>query len=123
MDEARRSRRGRKKKPEERRTHNVGLYLSDSEVERLDALRDPLHMARGEYLRCAALARLPRAVPEINRELYGDLGKALSNLNQLTRMAHQFGGVDERLLLGRLESLRAEVRQVRDMLIDGEVSS
>lgn len=101
----------------ELRTFSVNVRVNGGELDLIDRRREPLHMKRGEYLRCAALSKLPKSVPEVNGKLYSDLGKGLSNLNQLTRMAHQLGGIDTRLLLGRLDSLKTEIKQVRDMLM------
>ncbi|WP_223930808.1 hypothetical protein, partial [Aeromonas caviae] len=36
-------------------------------LARLDSQRDAVQMQRGEYLRAAALHRLPPTIPEVNR--------------------------------------------------------
>lgn len=65
------------------RNHCVSTRLNDSELTQLDSQRGS--MARGEYLRCAALDELPPTIPEINREAWAELSRAASNLNQIAK--------------------------------------
>jgi hypothetical protein len=85
VDETRRRRYG----PEplaltEKREHTVSTRLNDAELERLDSLRAPVQMQRGEYLRAAALDRLPPMIPAINREAWVALSRSAANLNQIS---------------------------------------
>lgn len=98
VDETRRRRYG----PEplalaEKRGHTVSTRLNDAELERLDSLRTPVRMQRGEYLRAAALDRLPPVIPEINREAWIALSRSAANLNQISARlnAHDLVGVEE----------------------------
>jgi len=59
------------------------VRLNDAELARLDALREPVHMQRGEYLRAAALHRLPPSIPAVNRQAWVELARTAANLNQL----------------------------------------
>lgn len=105
----RRHRRGPKPKPpEELRTHCVSVRLSAAELEQLDAKRGPLQ--RGEWLRVAALDRLPPIIPELNRQTYSELARSAANLNQLAFRANS-GEMPE------LGELRAALKQFRDALI------
>jgi hypothetical protein len=65
------------------RTHCVSVRLNDEELFQLDNNRGK--MARGEYLRCAALDKLQPIFPEINKEAWAELSKAANNLNQISK--------------------------------------
>lgn len=99
------------------RRHTVSARLSAAELEELDRRREPVRMQRGQYLREAALNRLPPVVPEINRDAWLDLARTAGNLNQLARRLHAGQGAPA----GELERTLAECRQllveVRDGLI------
>lgn len=70
------------------RSHCVSVRLDAAELAWLDAARAKVGMARGEYLRCAAVGKLPPevpAIPELNREAWVALSKAATNLHQYAR--------------------------------------
>ena len=69
----------------ELRTFTISVRLNSAELAALDAQRAPVRMQRGEYLRCAALHRLPPSIPAINQLAWVDLSRASSNLNQISR--------------------------------------
>lgn len=92
----------------ERRGHCVSVRLNAAELQQLDDIRGPFQ--RGEWLRMAALDRLPPTVPEINREAWTDLARAAGNLNQITRHLNEGGTADA-------EAIRAELAAFRAMLI------
>lgn len=85
IDESRRAaRRGPVPAPAEKlRTHHVSTRLSTDELARLDDLRGPVKMQRGEYLRAAALHILPSTIPEINQIAWVELARAAGNINQI----------------------------------------
>ena len=70
---------------DERRTHCVSVRLNARELQLLDERRARVGMQRGEYLRVAALKRIPRSIPEINRQAWSELARAAANLNQIAR--------------------------------------
>ena len=81
LDLQKRSRRGPKPLPtDETRTHCVSVRLNVVELAQLDSQRG--EMQRGEYLRVAALHRLPSVVPEINKIAWIELSRLAANLNQ-----------------------------------------
>jgi len=85
-DESRRRRRGPVPLDAiDRRGHTVSVRLNDSELARLDSQRDAVQMQRGEYLRAAALHRLPPTIPAVNREAWASLARSAANLNQIAR--------------------------------------
>ena len=105
----RKRKRGPKPKdPADRRDHSVTARLTDAEIRDLDRRRG--RMARGEYLRRAALNRLPPQVPPINREAWVALARTAANLNQLARHANEQGAADA-------DDVRAIVQQLRAALI------
>ena len=65
--------------------HVISVRLNAAEAAALDEHRAPVRMQRGEYLRCAALHRLPPTIPALNREAWVTLARASSNLNQISR--------------------------------------
>jgi len=75
--------------PAELRLLGVSVRLNASEMSALDCQRAPVRMARGEYLRCAALHRLPPTIPSLNREAWVSLARAAGNLNAITRRLHE----------------------------------
>lgn len=97
LDQARRKRRGVTVAgvsgavagdPTSLRTHCVSVRLAAAEMAWLDAARAKVGMARGEYLRCAAVGKLPRempSIPELNREAWVALSRAATNLHQYAR--------------------------------------
>lgn len=104
---------GRKPKPQhELRQHPVTCRLTDAEAEHIDRVRGAI--TRGEWLRRAALGKLPRIVPEINREAWAELARTAANLNQYQRAVNQ-GQVPAAPF--DLVELRAQVQQLRAAMI------
>ena len=60
--------------------------------------------------------RLPRAVPEINRDAWSRLGPLAANLNQYVRAIHQGEAAGAPLAL--LQSMRRELEALRRALLD-----
>ncbi|MDC9908884.1 hypothetical protein PSX32_21110 [Shigella flexneri] len=85
-DESKRRRRGPAPlDATDKRRHTVSVRLNDAELARLDSQRDAVQMQRGEYLRAAALHRLPPTIPAMNREQWAELARTAANLNQIAR--------------------------------------
>lgn len=66
---------------------SIACRLTDSELEKLDAWRGK--NSRGAWLRLAAFQRAPRPIPAVNVEMWGELARLHSNLNQLNREVHE----------------------------------
>lgn len=77
------------------RTHCVSSRMSQEELAILDAKRGTV--PRGEWLRLSMLGTLPPVVPALNRASWLELGKALNNLNQLTKFLH-INGVEHEMI-------------------------
>jgi hypothetical protein len=85
-DESKRRRRGPAPlDAADKRGNTVSVRLNDAELARLDSQRDAVQMQRGEYLRAAALHRLPPTIPALNREAWAELARTAANLNQIAR--------------------------------------
>ena len=85
-DESKRRRRGPAPlDATDKRGHTVSVRLNEAELARLDSQRDAVQMQRGEYLRAAALHRLPPTIPAANREQWAELARTAANLNQIAR--------------------------------------
>lgn len=75
--------------PSELRTVRVNVYLHPDEAAELDRRRAQAGLQRGPYMRMAALDKLPRQIPELNRQAWSELSRVGSNLNQLAREFNQ----------------------------------
>lgn len=102
-------RRGPKPRPaEELRQYCVSVRFSPAEIALIDARRG--QMRRPEFLRAAALRRLPPQIPGINREAWASLAKAATNLHSLAKAAN-FGQLPE------LAEVQAALVRFRNRLI------
>lgn len=111
LDETKRRRRGPAPlDAADKRRHSVSVRLNDAELARLDALRETVRMQRGEYLRAAALHRLPPSIPAVNRRAWAELARTAANLNQLARRLNAGEALE-------LAEVRAAVDDLRRRLI------
>ncbi len=92
INENRAKRRGRTAL-DDPRTHCVSVRLNDEELAILNAKRGA--MKQGEWLRCAALDKLPPIVPEPNVEKWQALARASANLNQIAKSLKSLSGISE----------------------------
>lgn len=109
----RRRRRGPDPLPEsEKRVHCVSVRVTFDELKQLDAQRAPVRMDRGEYLRAAALHKLPESIPPLNVAAWAELARSAANLNQLAHHLNSVGAaVDE------LPQIRAALADFRANLL------
>lgn len=114
IDESRRARRGAP--VPDLRTHTVSVRLSDAELAVLDERRELVRMRRGEYLRAAALHRLPQVVPAINRQQWAELARLAANLNQIARAVAVNAGLPADVQ-ACLTECREVLVQVRNALV------
>lgn len=121
-DEAprRRKNRGGRPRSDSARTVVVGVRLTPDERDRLREIAG--NGALGEVLRSRALGyrpRIPRQVPEINREAWIELARTASNLNQLAHSTNAGETVDPDELAGTLADCRRLLSEVRRLLVAG----
>jgi hypothetical protein len=93
-----------------KRSHCVSVRVNDAELEKLDRQRERVGMQRGEFLRAAALHKLPPTIPELNRRAWSDLGRALGNLSTV---ATAMRGGEYR----ELKEIQAAIKDLRQALI------
>jgi len=101
---------------DDKRGHCISTRVTLTELARIDELRAPLHMQRGEYLRACTFGTLPPApAPELNRSAWRELARAAANLNQLAHHANGAGietldidAIARELAQFRLALLRAQ---------------
>ena len=94
----------------DKRGHCVSVRLNAGELAWLDEQRATVGMQRGEYLRAAALDRLPpQPAPELNRAAWLELARAAGNLNQLAHHLNSVGVAhsDAPEILAQLAAFRA----------------
>ncbi len=108
INENRAKRRGRTAL-DDPRTHCVSVRLNDEELAILNAKRGT--MKQGEWIRCAALDKLPPIVPEPNIEKWQALARAAANLNQIARSLKDLKGISDE-----------QFAQVRKVLTDFRAS-
>jgi hypothetical protein len=87
----------------------VSVRLNDEELAILNAKRGT--MKQGEWIRCAALDKLPPIVPEPNIEKWQALARAAANLNQIARSLKDLKGISDE-----------QFAQVRKVLTDFRAS-
>lgn len=90
---------------EERREHCVSVRVNVAELATLDSRRGVFQ--RGEWLRMAALDKLPPTVPTINTQAWAELARAAANLNQIARALNQGEKVERGGLRDQLNQFRA----------------
>lgn len=119
VDESKRRRRGPAPlDAADKRGHTVSVRLNDAELARLDSRRDAVRMQRGEYLRAAALHRLPPTIPSVNREHWAELARTAANLNQIARHLNEGQrGEGERIGEALALELSAQLANCLRMLI------
>lgn len=88
-----------------RREHCVSVRLNAAELATLDARRGAYQ--RGEWLRMAALDKLPPTVPAINAQAWAELARAAANLNQIARALNAGEKVERGGIRDQLNQFRA----------------
>lgn len=110
INETRAKRRGRTalKDP---RTHCVSVRLNDEELNILNNKRGS--MKQGEWLRCAALDKLPPTVPELNIKKWVEIGKAANNINQIAHKLNKNAIIDD----AQINAIRQLLSEFRAALL------
>lgn len=90
---------------DQRREHCVSVRLNAGELAALDARRGSFQ--RGEWLRMAALDKLPPTVPALNAQAWTELARAAANLNQIARALNAGEKVERGGIRDQLNQFRA----------------
>jgi hypothetical protein len=93
INEGRAKRRGRNTLSDPR-THCVSVRLNSAELALLNSKRND--MKQGEWLRCAALDKLPFIIPEPNKEKWVELVRAAANLNHIAKACNVSHGIPDK---------------------------
>ena len=112
MNDDRRRRRGPGTlDPQEKREHCVSVRVNARELAQLDERRSPYQ--RGEWLRMAALDKLPPTIPAINLQAWSELARAAANLNQIAHALNagsKPGGLQDQLAKFRAALIGAQLQ-------------
>ncbi|NET29963.1 hypothetical protein [Okeania sp. SIO1I7] len=112
------SSRGKKIKPDQKRTERIYSQLTLEEMAIFEQLCREAGVQKGVYIRAAILSSeksLSKPVPEINREIWSNLARLSANLNQYQKAINS--GIATSYPPGMLESVRELVSQLRADLI------
>ena len=93
--------------PQDLRDHCVSVRLNSQELAALDECRK--RMRRGEALRALAFYEMPRPIPQINSEVWTELSKSASNLNQLAHHLNSGGDVQINEVRRALDDFRSRL--------------
>jgi hypothetical protein len=101
----------------------VSVRLNAAELLMLDERRAGLRMQRGEYLRSAALHRLPPTIPEVNREAWSTLARTAANLNQIAHRLNAGDALPLDEVRAALDAFRRDLIGVKHSAEDAEDES
>lgn len=100
---------------DQRREHCISVRVNAAELAQLDERRGPYQ--RGEWLRIAALDKLPPTIPAINSQAWAELARAAANLNQLAKAMNAGDKIEKGGLRDTLGKFRAALIGAQ---LDGE---
>lgn len=99
-----------------RRAHVVSVRLSAEQLKRVDKDRADSGLRRGPYVRMALLGRVPRPIPQLNRDVWQALGPAFEHLARVSdslvdrpRFYSEVVARQVRLIEAELSRIRREV--------------
>ncbi|WP_281184440.1 plasmid mobilization protein [Trichlorobacter lovleyi] len=73
------------KNPSEQRTHRIAVYLNTAEFKVVSGFSQLSKTCPAAYLRKAALNTPPIVIPQLNQQVWQQLGHAAANLNQIAK--------------------------------------
>lgn len=91
----------------EKRHHCISSWMNKAELKELDNRIG--RMRRGAYVRQALLGRPPAVVPEVNLQVYAELARSASNLNQIALRLNMREHVEMRDVLSALRDYRIKL--------------
>lgn len=81
-----RRKRGPTPKPSaERRSYRIAVYLLAAEMRVISGFSELSGVCPATYLRKAALSTPPVVIPELNKQVWEQLGRSAANLNQIAK--------------------------------------
>lgn len=99
-------------------SHAIGVRVSPREYSQLAALAEIAGLKIGKYaIACALEKRIQPPVPSVNRQLYADLSRVGSNLNQIARRLNAEDRLSGSDLVKTLDDLSRSLANVRQQLL------
>lgn len=100
---------------------NYQLRLSPSERKAMQEQADAVNLKLSEYIRVAglnAIIRSPAKIPDLNRNIYIELGRIGENINQIAKVLNtipvkQIAYLDLKVLLIELQLLKSQIQRTR----------
>jgi len=112
-----------KKSAQEKRSRDIKLALNEREYQLIVSRAQKVGKPLAVYCREVVMRFAPKIIPAINRQVWGQLGHHMSNINQLTRSLNEAqltgAALPESLLFQLQEELLATQR-LRLMLLGKE---
>lgn len=100
-----------------RRNHVVSVRLSPEQLERVDKDRAGTGLRRGPYLHLAALGRMPRPIPELNRSAWQALVLAFEHLARVSDSLHDRPRFHSAVVAREVRTIEAKLSQIRRQLL------
>ena len=95
----------------ERRVGKIQPGFTISEFRSIAEKAEALGISEAEYVRAAALGRELKSVSQINKEVYFELQKIGSNVNQIAKELNSRGSVKSFDSLNKLAATISEIRK------------
>jgi Bacterial mobilisation protein (MobC) len=100
---------------------NYQLRLSPSERTVMQEKADAANLKLSEYIRVAAINTIihsPAKIPELNRNMYVELGRIGENINQIAKVlssipVEQIVHADLKMWLSELQLLKSQIQHTR----------
>lgn len=100
-----------------RRNHVVSVRLSAQQLEHVDKARAGSGLRRGPYLRMAAMGRLPRSIPEVNRAVWPAFGPAFEHLARVADSLLDRPRFHSEVVAREVRNLERELLRIRRELL------
>lgn len=94
-----------------KRNHCISVRVNEYELSKLDAARliNGKRLQRGAYLRSIFNKSTPAHIPQINRDVYRELSRSASNLNQIAHKLNLRENVELLEVFDALRDFRAKL--------------
>ena len=100
-----------------RRNHVVSVRLSAEHLERVDKDRAGFGLRRGPYLRMVVLGRVPRSIPELNRDAWQALGPAFEHLARVSDSLLDRPPFHSEVVAREVQAIETELSRIRRELL------
>jgi GTP1/Obg family GTP-binding protein len=104
-----------KKDPAQRRTKDIKFAVNDAEHALLEERAFRAGKVLATYCRLVVLSSSAKTTSQLNREVWGKLGKAYNNINQALKLAHTLRLEGKPVPHGLLPKLEAELDAIQEL--------